>query len=137
MNGLLGDVHSVGDAIYALRISLAAGWRVYCARRVGQVIVLLVGGLKRIQKAGIRRAQDLAARREDRIMTAKRTHSHKKTARAVIKVADLPVLDGAASLENEQTIAAYLTDILEAQDPALLAAALGDIARARGMTEIA
>jgi probable addiction module antidote protein len=30
-----------------------------------------------------------------------------------------------------------LTDILEAQDGALLAAALGDIARARGMTEIA
>ena len=70
-------------------------------------------------------------------MTAKRTHSHKKTARAAIKVADLPVFDVAASLENEQTIAAYLTDILEAQDPALLAAALGDIARARGMTEIA
>ena len=30
-----------------------------------------------------------------------------------------------------------MTDILEAQDGALLAAALGDIARARGMTEIA
>ena len=70
-------------------------------------------------------------------MTAKRTPSHKKTARAAIKVADLPVFDGAASLENEQTIAAYLTDILEAQAPALLAAALGDIARAHGMTEIA
>ena len=33
--------------------------------------------------------------------------------------------------------AAYLTDILEANDPALLAAALGYIARARGMSEIA
>ena len=99
--------------------------------------MLLAGGLKRTQKADIRRAKDLAARREDRIMTAKRTPSHKKTARAAIKVADLPVFDGAASLENEQTIAAYLTDILEAQDPALLAAALGDIARAHGMTEIA
>ena len=31
----------------------------------------------------------------------------------------------------------YLTDILTANDPALLAAALGDIARARGMSEIA
>ena len=70
-------------------------------------------------------------------MTAKHTHSRKKTARGAIKVADLPPFDAATYLEDEQTIAAYLTDILAAQDPALLAAALGDIARARGMTEIA
>ena len=38
---------------------------------------------------------------------------------------------------SEEAVAAYLTDILEANDPALLAAALGDIARARGMSEIA
>jgi probable addiction module antidote protein len=54
-----------------------------------------------------------------------------------IKVADLPEFDAARYLDNETTIAAYLTDILEANDAALLAAALGDIARARGMTEIA
>ena len=54
-----------------------------------------------------------------------------------IKVADLPKFDAARYLDNETTIAAYLTDILEANDAALLAAALGDIARARGMTEIA
>ena len=54
-----------------------------------------------------------------------------------IKVADLPKFDAALYLDNETTIAAYLTDILEANDAALLAAALGDIARARGMTEIA
>jgi probable addiction module antidote protein len=34
-------------------------------------------------------------------------------------------------------LAAYLTDILDANDAGPLAAALGDIARARGMTEIA
>jgi probable addiction module antidote protein len=54
-----------------------------------------------------------------------------------IKVADLPEFDAAPYLDNEQAVAAYLTDILEANDPALLAAALGDIARARGMSEIA
>lgn len=70
-------------------------------------------------------------------MVAKRIYSRKKTARAGIKVADLPAFDAAAYLDDEQTMAAYLTDILAAQDPALLAAALGDIARARGMTEIA
>jgi probable addiction module antidote protein len=53
------------------------------------------------------------------------------------KASDLPEFDPASYLDNEITIAAYLTDILEANDPSLLAAALGDIARARGMTEIA
>jgi probable addiction module antidote protein len=54
-----------------------------------------------------------------------------------IKVADLPEFDAAHYLDNETAIAAYLTDILEANDAALLASALGNIARARGMTEIA
>jgi probable addiction module antidote protein len=54
-----------------------------------------------------------------------------------IKVADLPAFDAAPYLDSEAAIAAYLTDVLEANDASLLAAALGDIARARGMTEIA
>ncbi|KGS08718.1 addiction module antidote protein [Burkholderia sp. ABCPW 111] len=54
-----------------------------------------------------------------------------------IKVDELPVFDAAPYLDNEEAIAAYLTDILEANDAGLLASALGDIARARGMTEIA
>ena len=54
-----------------------------------------------------------------------------------IDPAQLPEFDAAPYLDNEASVAAYLTDILEANDPALLAAALGEIARARGMTEIA
>ena len=54
-----------------------------------------------------------------------------------IKVDELPDFDAAPYLDSEKAIAAYLTDILEAHDAGLLAAALGDIARARGMTEIA
>lgn len=54
-----------------------------------------------------------------------------------IHIADLPDFDFSEHLENEQAVAEYLTMILEENDPALLAAALGDIARARGMTEIA
>lgn len=54
-----------------------------------------------------------------------------------IKAADLPEFDAAPYLDSEAAIAAYLTDILAVNDAALLAAALGDIARARGMTEIA
>jgi probable addiction module antidote protein len=54
-----------------------------------------------------------------------------------IKVADLPEFDPAQYLDSETSIAAYLTDILETNDAALLASALGDIARSRGMSEIA
>lgn len=54
-----------------------------------------------------------------------------------IKVQDLPEFDAAPYLDSEEAIAAYLTDILEANNASLLAAALGDIARARGMAEIA
>ena len=52
-----------------------------------------------------------------------------------IKAADLPEFDAAPYRDSKRAIAAYLTDILEAGDAALLAAALGDIARARGMGE--
>lgn len=40
-------------------------------------------------------------------------------------------------LDSDEAIAAYLDAALEEDDPALLAAALGDIARAKGMTQIA
>ncbi len=40
-------------------------------------------------------------------------------------------------LGTDEDIVAYLEAALEEGDPALVAAALGDIARARGMTEIA
>ncbi len=45
--------------------------------------------------------------------------------------------DAAATLETKEDIAAYLDAILEDGDPELLKAALGDIARAKGMAEIA
>jgi len=54
-----------------------------------------------------------------------------------IKIADLPVFDITEHLDNDQAIAEYLTVVLEEDDPAALANALGSIARARGMTGIA
>ncbi len=54
-----------------------------------------------------------------------------------ISAADLPDFDPAEYLKDEEDVAAYLTVIMAENDPALLSAALGDIARARGMSEIA
>ena len=45
--------------------------------------------------------------------------------------------DPAEHLETEEDMAAYLEAALEEGDPNLIAAALGDIARAKGMTEVA
>ncbi len=45
--------------------------------------------------------------------------------------------DPAEYLETEEDMAAYLEAALEEGDAALIAAALGDIARAKGMTQIA
>src|SRR5215510_3583233 len=45
--------------------------------------------------------------------------------------------DAARYLTDEAAVAEYMTAVLEADDPDLLLLALGDIARARGMSEIA
>ena len=45
--------------------------------------------------------------------------------------------DAAEYLRTEVDIAAYLEAVLAEDDPRLLAAALGDVARARGMTQLA
>jgi probable addiction module antidote protein len=45
--------------------------------------------------------------------------------------------DAAEHLETDEDMAAYLEAALEEGDPALVTAALGDIARAKGMTQIA
>lgn len=56
-----------------------------------------------------------------------------------IKTADLPDFDFAEHLDSEEAIADYLSAILAEEEggPALLAAALGDIAKARGMSSVA
>lgn len=45
--------------------------------------------------------------------------------------------DAADALRSKEDIAAYLDAVLEDGDPELLKAALGDVARSKGMTEIA
>ena len=45
--------------------------------------------------------------------------------------------DAAEHLETEEEMAAYLEAVLEEGDAALVVAALGDIARAKGMSQIA
>ncbi len=59
------------------------------------------------------------------------------TRKKTVNVADLPEFDMADYLKTDEDIAQYLSVVLEDEDTSLLPAALGDIARARGMTAIA
>jgi probable addiction module antidote protein len=47
------------------------------------------------------------------------------------------LFDPAEYLDDSESIAAYLSDALESGDPAFIADALGVVARARGMSEVA
>ena len=53
------------------------------------------------------------------------------------KITDLPKFDVAEWLPDEAAAAEYLTVVMEENDPAALAKALGTIARACGMSEVA
>jgi probable addiction module antidote protein len=54
-----------------------------------------------------------------------------------VKVSELAEFDVSEYLNNPQDIAAYLTTVIEDDEASLLTAALGDIVRARGMTQVA
>lgn len=56
---------------------------------------------------------------------------------STFKISELPVFDMAEQLQTSEEIANYLSAVMEDGDPALFIAALGDIAKARGMSQIA
>lgn len=54
-----------------------------------------------------------------------------------IRISELPKFDMAEHLRSDEDIANYLAFVLEENDPDEIPHALGVIARARGMTEVA
>jgi probable addiction module antidote protein len=54
-----------------------------------------------------------------------------------IKVSELSEFDPSKYLDDDEAVADYIRLAIEDGDPGLLAAALGDVARARGMTQVA
>ena len=54
-----------------------------------------------------------------------------------MKAVKTTVWDPAEYLKTEEEISAYLNDVFSSNDSKLIIAAIGDVARARGMTQIA
>lgn len=50
---------------------------------------------------------------------------------------NLVTFDAAKYLDDDEAVAEYMTAVLETHDPDLLLLALGDVARAKGMTQVA
>jgi probable addiction module antidote protein len=112
----------LGDGDGELRIDYGPGYRVYYKQFESVVVVRLTGGDKRTRQRDIEYSQSLA-RNLERTKAMARTKARRR--------------DATEHLKTERDMVAYLEAALEDDDPALFTAALGDIARAKGMTEIA
>ena len=59
-DGNFGDMRSVGNGVFELRIHSGPGYRLYLVREGDEVVVLLYGGDKSSQQRDIKRAHELA-----------------------------------------------------------------------------
>lgn len=59
-SGNLGDVKSVGESVYEMRIDMGPSYRLYYTMRGDEIIILLVGGDKSTQQRDIEKAIEMA-----------------------------------------------------------------------------
>lgn len=123
-SGNPGDAQAVGGGVSELRIDYGPGYRVYFLKHDRELIILLAGGDKRTQTSDIKTALRLARELQENFSMPKT-----KTTR----------YDVAEHLRTPEEMAAYFDAVLEEADgdAAFVAKALGDIARAKGMAQVA
>jgi putative addiction module killer protein len=59
-SGNLGDVKSVGESVFEMRVDMGPGYRLYYMMRGNELIILLVGGDKSTQQRDIEKAIEMA-----------------------------------------------------------------------------
>lgn len=118
-----GDVEPVGEGVSELRIHLGSGYRVYFKQRGGELVILLAGGDEHASQG-----------HQDSLALGQGSFG----AVDVTKVATSRY-DVAEHLRTPEEMAAYLQACLEEADgdAAFVAKALGDMARAKGMAQVA
>ena len=60
LEGNPGNVKSVGEKVFEMKIDFGPGYRIYYSKRGRQIVVLLIGGNKSTQSKDIKLAQHLA-----------------------------------------------------------------------------
>lgn len=132
VHGNPGKHRVLTDGVCELKIDYGPGYRVYYTQRGDVMIVLLAGGDKSTQSQDIQTAIALAKNlSECRVMAKTTAKSSGKTKTIAYDVAE--------QLRTPEEMAAYLDAWFEEapDDAAGIARALGDIARARGMAQVA
>lgn len=119
--GLAGDVEPVGKGISELRIHYGSGYRVYFQKKGDAIIVLLCGGDKSSQKKGIKTKPPCGWLKNGVNDMAKK----------------LTAYDPAEDLTTHKAIAIFMAEAFKTSDAAYIAHALGVVARAKGMAQIA
>ena len=108
-------------------------------RHGAAVYVLLCGGDKSSQRRDIARAKRMARELKERAMKKAKAKENvkenvKANAKAKVTYAPFEVAD---YLGSEEAIAEYLSLAARDENPGVLLKALGDVAKARGMAEVA
>lgn len=104
-----------------MRIHHGPGYRVYFKRAGMEIVILLAGGDKSTQAKDIKKALKLARESQEMAMALK-----------------LSKWDVAEHLKTDEDMALYLEAAMEeaGDDAPFIAKVLGDIARAKGMTQM-
>jgi len=122
-DGNFGDCEPIGEGVSEMRIHYGPGYRVYFVQRGIEIVILLAGGNKSTQSKDIKTALELARKILEVEMGKIKLHKW----------------DSAEHLKTDEEMVLYLEACLEeaGDDAAFIAKALGTIARAKGMTQLA